>query len=373
MKKLYPYVIFFIAITTFTNSFLYSKDIICVLPFVLDQKVSLQYEEESIILINENTNQIISTVDKYASVDGIPRLLVNELNESKRFLTIDYDMLVALLHEADMDTPYTSFATNIQKSSEIFENVFAAKYIISGEIKKFNSVLSEDKITESSEVEISINLIDIKTNKIIETIVESSSIEALYRGQEHLSHDAYFSETALGKATQNVLSKIVNKIIDKLNYPVLEATVTRVENDGFYINIGKKLDIKTNDIFDIYKYTFMFDGTNNDKYTNILSNCSNYSIIGNISNTIDATPETITNKEGEVRYTSDMLKGYLKSIIISEYVGKAQVIEVYENYSKLKVYNIDESKNSNESKNNNNNFQVELLMKAILHKNNDED
>ncbi len=357
----------------------YSKEIVCVLPFVIDRSLLIEYEEEIGITNGfgyDATNQIeivptltgesnigdveeIATeedvsmvepdlsenednvIDKYSIIDGIPRLLVDEINSSKMLIGINYDIMVALLNQCDMDNPYTTFSTNIEASSQIFRDIFAANYLIYGEVTKFNASLSKNETIEIAQVEMTINLLDLLTDEITTLTISRENIESAYRGEMYLANDAYFLESALGKATESVLEEVVDVLIAKLETQYLEATIIRLGDNSstFYINVGKSMGVAINNIFYIYEQTFVFAGISNEMYHNVLSNVGSYSIQGNISNQIDyGRTETITNKVEEVRFTSNMLADYLRSISINAYVGQARVTKVYDNFSELKIY-----------------------------------
>ncbi len=411
MRKLYISIIFLLGVFFANSLYSYSKDIICVLPFIINESLVDEYRlemgitddeidiinsdknqsngelsdiniaiqdanQENIELITDIDSETLSNeneeetsdeksseakkiVDKYSVIDGIPRLLVDEINSSKMLLGINYDMMVALFNEADMDNPYTTFSTNIEAASQILEDVFAAKYIVYGEVKKFNATLNKNETMENAHVEIVINLLNLHTKETTTLEISRDNVSHEYRGQMYMVHDAYFLESALGIATVNILDEVVDVLIAELETPPLEATIIRIDNDRystkFYINMGKSKGVVENDVFDIYQQTFLFTGTNNAQYQNIISNIGIYSTIGNTtSKYLENRPETITNAIEEVRYTSDMLADYLRSITINEYVGKAIVVKAYENFSEMEVYikesiAAEESENSNKS------------------------
>ncbi len=379
MIKLCLYLVFLLNISLSNALYSYTKDVICVLPFTIDEYLVEEYElelgitnnrsnqdienivniepenainnqtsniEETEIFDDENiilTEEEVATTDKnvtdkYSVAHGIARLLVEELNASKMVFAVNYDIIIALLNEANMDVPYRTFAKDIDTVGELFEDVFAAKYLIYGEVKKFNAQLNKNETAETAEVSLTINLKNLQTDEIITLNISRENIEHEYRGEKYLAHDAYFLESALGKASQSVLQEVVTTLISKIETPPLEATIIRLGKtyNTFYINVGKNMGVTVNDIFDIYQTTFLFAGTNNSQYQSIMSNIGTYSIQGNSSNGyLENRTETITNKIDEVRYTSDMFADYLRSISINEYIGKARVTKTYENFSEM--------------------------------------
>lgn len=290
---------------------------------------------------NNNDDKSDDNDDKYSAADGIPRLIIDELNSSKMLTAINYELMLALLKQSDSSNQYSRFATDIDGARRILEPIFSIKYLISGSIQKFNAAVNEERTKEYAEIEITINVLNTHTGETITLNINKENIEAPYRGMLYTTHDAYFLESALGKALESGLQEVSSTLVSKLEYSILEATVVRISDDDastFYINMGKNMGVKQNDIFDIYKQSFLFSGTNNALYQDILKAMSQFSIVGNTRTRLEHQPETITNSSDEVRYTSTMLADYLKSITVNEYVGKALVIKTYDNFSELKIH-----------------------------------
>ncbi len=340
MKRSYIYIAIVLNVLL-TSSLLYSysRELVCVLPFAIEESLLEEYRREPTSVDADDTDED-DIGDKYSVVDGIPRLLIDEINSSKMLTAINYELMIALLNRNDSDNEYTQFSRNVDRAREILEPIFLIKYIVYGNIKEFNATIDEGKTIENAKIDITINVLNLQTNEIITLNITKENVEAPYRGLLYQTHDAYFFESALGKALESGLKEVSDTLVSKLEYSILEATVIRIadEPSTFYINMGKNKGVKPNDVFDIYKQSFLFSGTNNSLYENILTMMNQFSVVGNITTGLENQPETLTNIAGDVRYTSDMLANYLKSITINEYIGKAKVVKAYENFSEMKIY-----------------------------------
>lgn len=298
-KKLPAFIIIILAIRT---CFIFGEVKVCVLPFTTE---------------NEETEK------SYALTDGIARLLVGELKNTKRINAVDYDIMVAYLYESYMDTDYKSLATNTTLAIDMLSEVFGVEYIITGSIDTFSSSTNRGK--EKASVGYTIQIIDVLLKESIAEITVSDTKEKAFKGKLIKSDDAYFYETALGIATKQSLSKAAKETVYNLNYPKLRAFIIRVEDKTIYINAGSENNVSVGDILNVY----------------------NFDIILGKENPGIIETESIDNTEnGEkkiIRYKSDMLRRYLFSKEEISYAGMCKITKVYKNYSIAEIYNIDQN------------------------------
>lgn len=298
-KKLLAFIIIILAIRT---CFIFGEVKVCVLPFTTK---------------NEETDQ------SYALTDGIARLLVGELKNTKRINAVDYDIMVAYLYESYMDTDYKSLATNTTLAIDMLSEVFGVKYIITGSVDTFSSSTHRGK--EKASVVYTIQIIDVLLKESIAEITVSDTKEKAFKGKLIKSDGAYFYETALGIATKQSLSKAAKEIVYNLNYPKLRSFVIRVENKTIYLNVGSENKVSVGDILNVYN-------------VNIILGKENPEIIE--TKTIDNTEN---GEKKIIRYKSDMLRRYLFSKEELSYVGMCKITKVYKNYSIAEVYSIDKN------------------------------
>ena len=326
-------------------------------------------------------------IDKYMVDDGMPRAFEISLKNTHMFDVSDYDLLISYFASYDNVMDYKALSTNITVASDFIEGTFESDYLISGEVLDFNL---KQGGKDTANVEFKVNLIDINTLEIVKTFTNSASYVLPGNSVVYNSEDALFYESALGWASILAFNNIANEISEFLKIPPLIGTVTRVENNKIFINLGKRNNIKIGDEFGIYRLERYLDLPPNNGYlinkinerrqsalTNgILTNNidpNNFVVHNNTNSyiTTNTNQESINNKEiintnqksniskqydnnnninnnsssayqqtrenanGDFWYTSEMLYIYRFYKTKKTLVTKAKVIELYDNYAIL--------------------------------------
>lgn len=352
-----------------------------VLFFILLFSVNLESITLTVLpFTTKNTNW----VEEYSVDDGIPRMLEDMLNLTHRFNVTDYDLLISYFSSYDIVESYTSLSTNISLACNFTSESFSSDYLISGEVLKFD--LEKGKV-DTATVEVKINIIDAKTQDNIKTLTGEGKYTLPTNSIVYKSEDAFFNETALGRASIKALDILSKDIIKTFEYPPLTGVITRIENNKYYINIGSNNNIKIGDIFNIYSVEKVLElptnfisqysnniNTNyknadsnyktsnemilvNSNYVEPVTNMSNDSIINTNSyfNDKDIGYRPVrSNSQGDIWYTSEMLYKYRHYVYKENIVTTARVIYTYENYSILEA--LDDKK-------------VKLLMRVKLKEN----
>ncbi|MBW5396791.1 hypothetical protein [Brachyspira pilosicoli] len=339
-------------------------------------------------------------VEKYMVDDGMPRAFEISLKNTHMFDVSDYDLLISYFASYDNVMDYKALSTNITVASDFIKGTFESDYLISGEVLDFNL---KQGGKDTANVEFKVNLIDINTEKIVKTFTNSASYVLPGNSVVYNSEDALFYESALGWASILAFNNIANEISEFLQIPPLIGTVTRIEDNKIFINLGKRNNIKIGDEFGIYSVEKYLDLPPNNEYlinkinerkqssltngiltnnidpnnfvvhnntnsyittntnsqvlinntTNQKSNISkqyNNNTINN-NNSSSVYKQTRENANGDFWYTSEMLYIYRFYKTKKTLVTKAKVIELYDNYAILE---------------NKSNAKIDLLMEVRI-------
>ncbi|WP_157147829.1 hypothetical protein [Brachyspira pilosicoli] len=335
-------------------------------------------------------------VEKYMVDDGMPRAFEISLRNTHMFDVSDYDLLISYFESYDNVMDYKALSTNITVASDFVKDTFESDYLITGEVLDFNL---KQGGKDTANVEFKVNLIDINTAKTVKTFTNSASYVLPGNSVVYNSEDALFYESALGWATILAFNNIANEISEFLEIPPLIGTVTRIEDNKIFINLGKRNNIKIGDEFGIYSVEKYLDLPPNNEYlinkinerkqssltngiltnnidpnnfvvhnntnsytaTNQSSNNNNKSNISkqyNNSNNASSSVyrQTRENANGDFWYTSEMLYIYRYYKTRKTLVTKAKVIELYDNYAILE---------------NKSNAKIELLMEVKINEEKD--
>ncbi|AGA66542.1 hypothetical protein BPP43_06520 [Brachyspira pilosicoli P43/6/78] len=339
-------------------------------------------------------------VEKYMVDDGMPRAFEISLRNTHMFDVSDYDLLISYFESYDNVMDYKALSTNITVASDFVKDTFESDYLITGEVLDFNL---KQGGKDTANVEFKVNLIDINTAKTVKTFTNSASYVLPGNSVVYNSEDALFYESALGWATILAFNNIANEISEFLEIPPLIGTVTRIEDNKIFINLGKRNNIKIGDEFGIYSVEKYLDLPPNNEYlinkinerkqsslTNgILTNNidPNNFVVHNNTNSYTATNQssnnnnnnnnksniskqynnsnnasssvyrqTRENANGDFWYTSEMLYIYRYYKTRKTLVTKAKVIELYDNYAILE---------------NKSNAKIELLMEVKINEEKD--
>lgn len=318
-------------------------------------------------------------IDKYMVDDGMPRAFEISLKNTHMFDVSDYDLLISYFESYDNVVPYRSLSTNLTVASNFVKETFESDYLITGEVIDFTL---KQGGKDTANVEFKVNLIDINTLKIVKTFTNSASYVLHGNSPIYNSEDALFYESALGWASIVAFNNIANEISEFLKTPPLIGTVTRVEDNKIFINLGKRNNIKIGDEFGIYSVEKYLDLPPNNEYlinkikerkqssltngvlTNnidpnnfVVHNNTNSYITNNIQEPINTAnqksniskqynnnninksssvyQQTRENAKGDFWYTSEMLYIYRFYKTKKTLVTKAKVIELYDNYATL--------------------------------------
>lgn len=338
-------------------------------------------------------------VEKYMVDDGMPRAFEISLRNTHMFDVSDYDLLISYFASYDNVMDYKALSTNITVAANFIKETFESDYLITGEVLDFNL---KQGGKDTANVEFKVNLIDINTAKTVKTFTNSASYVLPGNSVVYNSEDALFYESALGWATILAFNNIANEISEFLEIPPLIGTVTRIEDNKIFINLGKRNNIKIGDEFGIYSVEKYLDLPPNNEYlinkinerkqssltngiltnnidpnnfvvhnntnsytaTNQASNNNNNNNKSNISkqynNSNNASSsvyrQTRENANGDFWYTSEMLYIYRYYKTRKTLVTKAKVIELYDNYAILE---------------NKSNAKIELLMEVKINEEKD--
>ena len=316
-------------------------------------------------------------IEKYMVDDGMPRAFEISLKNTHMFDVSDYDLLISYFESYDNVVPYKSLSTNLTVASNFVKETFESDYLINGEVLDFTL---KQGGKDTANVEFKVNLIDINTLKIVKTFTNSASYVLPGNSPIYNSEDALFYESALGWASILAFNNIANEISDFLEIPPLIGTVTRVEDNKIFINLGKRNNIKIGDEFGIYSVEKYLDLPPNNEYlinkikerkqssltngvltnnidpnnfvvhnktnsyinnqepintANQKSNISKQYNNNNINKSSSVYQQTRENAKGDFWYTSEMLYIYRFYKTKKTLVTKAKVIELYDNYAIL--------------------------------------
>lgn len=325
-----------------------------------------------------------SWVEEYMVDDGMPRTLESSLISTHLFTVSDYDLLISYFASYDIVASYKTLQTNMEIASKFVKETFNSDYLINGEVLNFDLKVGGK---DTASVEFKVNIIDINSLKILKTFTNNASYTLPDNSPVYKSEDAFFYESALGRASILAFDKIVKDIVKFFNAENISGIITRVDENKLFINLGKKDDIKIGDKFDIYKLERVLELPNGNTniltntstniatniksenvYTNIHTNSLNQTFINKsnisktnsntnfIENNIDKIEEyqhIRSNERGDVWYTSEMLYRYRFYNTKEEFIATAEVIELYENYAVL------ENKSGK---------KIELMMKVKIKK-----
>lgn len=335
-------------------------------------------------------------VEKYMVDDGMPRAFEISLRNTHMFDVSDYDLLISYFESYDNVMDYKALSTNITVASDFVKDTFESDYLITGEVLDFNL---KQGGKDTANVEFKVNLIDINTAKTVKTFTNSASYVLPGNSVVYNSEDALFYESALGWATILAFNNIANEISEFLEIPPLIGTVTRIEDNKIFINLGKRNNIKIGDEFEIYSVEKYLDLPPNNEYlinkinerkqssltngiltnnidpnnfvvhnntnsytaTNQASNNNNKSNISKQYNNYNNASSSVyrqtrENANGDFWYTSEMLYIYRYYKTRKTLVTKAKVIELYDNYAILE---------------NKSNAKIELLMEVKINEEKD--
>lgn len=293
-------------------------------------------------------------VEEYMVDDGMPRTLESSLESTHLFTVSDYDLLISYFTSYDIVASYKTLQTNMEIASKFIKETFNSDYLIGGEVLNFDLKRGGK---DTANVEFKVNIIDIKTLKVLKSFTNSASYILPNNSPVYKSEDALFYESALGRASILASDKIVRDIVKFFNTKDISGIITRIDEKKIFINLGKKDDIKIGDKFDIYKLERVLELPNEDtnttkenSYTNIHTNSLNQSF-ANKSNTpktnfntnnfntdnnsIEEYQHVRSNERGDVWYTSEMLYRYRFNNIKETFITSAVVIELYDNYAIL--------------------------------------
>ena len=202
-------------------------------------------------------------VEKYMVDDGMPRAFEISLRNTHMFDVSDYDLLISYFESYDNVMDYKALSTNITVASDFLKDTFESDYLITGEVLDFNL---KQGGKDTANVEFKVNLIDINTAKTVKTFTNSASYVLPGNSVVYNSEDALFYESALGWATILAFNNIANEISEFLEIPPLIGTVTRIEDNKIFINLGKRNNIKIGDEFGIYSVEKYLDLPPNNEY-----------------------------------------------------------------------------------------------------------
>lgn len=284
----------------------------------------------------------------------MPRTLESSLESTHLFTVSDYDLLISYFTSYDIVASYKTLQTNMEIASKFIKETFNSDYLIGGEVLNFDLKRGGK---DTANVEFKVNIIDIKTLKVLKSFTNSASYILPNNSPVYKSEDALFYESALGRASILASDKIVRDIVKFFNTKDISGIITRIDEKKIFINLGKKDDIKIGDKFDIYKLERVLELPNEDtnttkenSYTNIHTNSLNQSF-ANKSNTpktnfntnnfntdnnsIEEYQHVRSNERGDVWYTSEMLYRYRFNNIKEIFITSAVVIELYDNYAIL--------------------------------------
>ncbi len=335
-------------------------------------------------------------VEKYMVDDGMPRAFEISLRNTHMFDVSDYDLLISYFESYDNVMDYKALSTNIAVASDFVKDTFESDYLITGEVLDFNL---KQGGKDTANVEFKVNLIDINTAKTVKTFTNSANYVLPGNSVVYNSEDALFYESALGWATILAFNNIANEISEFLEIPPLIGTVTRIEDNKIFINLGKRNNIKIGDEFEIYSVEKYLDLPPNNEYlinkinerkqssltngiltnnidpnnfvvhnntnsytaTNQASNNNNKSNISKQYNNYNNASSSVyrqtrENANGDFWYTSEMLYIYRYYKTRKTLVTKAKVIELYDNYAILE---------------NKSNAKIELLMEVKINEEKD--
>lgn len=335
-------------------------------------------------------------VEKYMVDDGMPRAFEISLRNTHMFDVSDYDLLISYFESYDNVMDYKALSTNITVASDFVKDTFESDYLITGEVLDFNL---KQGGKDTANVEFKVNLIDINTAKTVKTFTNSANYVLPGNSVVYNSEDALFYESALGWATILAFNNIANEISEFLEIPPLIGTVTRIEDNKIFINLGKRNNIKIGDEFEIYSVEKYLDLPPNNEYlinkinerkqssltngiltnnidpnnfvvhnntnsytaTNQASNNNNKSNISKQYNNYNNASSSVyrqtrENANGDFWYTSEMLYIYRYYKTRKTLVTKAKVIELYDNYAILE---------------NKSNAKIELLMEVKINEEKD--
>lgn len=286
---------------------------------------TILYPQSIVVMPFQVTNQLLE--EKFAVVDGVPRLFSEALISTKMFANIeDYDLVIAYFGAEDTIIPYQMLSSNQSVAVDFVNEVFEANYIIMGNILDFSLI---DLVTnEVASVSFQANIINLENTNDIKTIYNTSTFTMPKFNSTNVIKvsDAAFLETALGKATEKALNAMAKDVYSIIGMPASTALITRVENDNYYIDLGSIHGIKMGDSFDIFTHERLI--STNLISTNIINNKTNISYEGYIP--------IRTNELGDIWFTSERLYKYRLYDHKSEFVLKAEVVELYETYAVLK-------------------------------------
>ena len=316
-------------------------------------------------------------IEKYMVDDGMPRAFEISLKNTHMFDVSDYDLLISYFASYDNVMDYKALSTNITVAANFVKGTFESDYLITGDVLDFTL---KQGGKDTANVEFKVNLIDINTLKIVKTFTNSASYVLPGNSPIYNSEDALFYESALGWASILAFNNIANEISDFLEIPPLIGTVTRVEDNKIFINLGKRNNIKIGDEFGIYSVEKYLDLPPNNEYlinkikerkqssltngvltnnidpnnfvvhnktnsyinnqepiniANQKSNISKQYNNNNINKSSSVYQQTRENAKGDFWYTSEMLYIYRFYKTKKTLVTKAKVIELYNNYAIL--------------------------------------
>ena len=319
-------------------------------------------------------------IEKYMVDDGMPRAFEISLKNTHMFDVSDYDLLISYFASYDNVMDYKALSTNITVAANFVKGTFESDYLITGEVLDF-SLKQGGK--DTANVEFKVNLIDINTLKIVKTFTNSAGYILPGNSPIYNSEDALFYESALGWASILAFNNIANEISEFLKIPPLIGTVTRIEDNKIFINLGKRNNIKIGDEFGIYSVEKYLDLPPNNEYlinkinerkqssltngvltnnidpnnfvvhnntNSYITNNSNQASINNTNqksniskqynninnnNSSSVYQQTRENAKGDFWYTSEMLYIYRFYKTKKTLVTKAKVIELYDNYAIL--------------------------------------
>ena len=285
---------------------------------------AILYPQSIIVMPFQVTNQALE--EKFAVLDGVPRLFAEALISTKLFANVeDYDLVVAYFGAEDTLTPYQMLSSNESVAVDFVNEVFEANYIIMGNILDFSSIDLETN--EVASVSFEAKIISLENTNDIKTIYNTSTFTMKKFSSTNTIKvsDAAFLETALGKATEKALKTMAYEVYSLIGTPASTALITRVEKNNYYIDLGSSHGIKIGDSFDIFSQERLIS-------TNLIST-------NNINTKTGIHYEGYvpirTNELGEIWFTSERLYKYRLYDYASEFVLKAKVVELYETYAVL--------------------------------------
>lgn len=202
-------------------------------------------------------------IDEYMVDDGMPRAFEISLKNTHMFDVSDYDLLISYFESYDNVVEYKTLSTNLTVAGDFVKETFESDYLITGEVLDFNLKRGGK---DTANVEFEVNLIDINTLKTLKTFTNSASYILPGNSDVYNSEDALFYESALGWASILAFNNIANDIAEFLKIPPLIGSVTRIEDNKIFINLGKRNNIKIGDEFEIYSLERYLDLPPNNEY-----------------------------------------------------------------------------------------------------------